>query len=175
MRRTLGTSLALTLLCAALLSGCSGDDEVLRPADATGSDPAASSTPGDEPTETPTSTQTDGDAAEPVDYDVVALINANGARGGSQPMLTPVDTPEALDAFATQFDVDGLADEIRSQASTSYDGQLWGGVVSGGCDVPTDVFVEEGEAGYLVTARKAADPIPECLVAVTTVVLVAIR
>lgn len=173
MRRTLGTSLALTLLSALLLSGCGSDGDVQDPADATGSDPAASSTPSPTPSTTPT--QTDGDAKAPVDYEVVALVDETAAGGRTSPMLTLVSNSAELDTFASQFRGDSFAEEIRTAADTSYDGQLWAAVVSVGCDVPPDVFVEEGEAGYLITPGKVVDPLPECLAAVTTVALVAIE
>lgn len=168
MRRTLGTSLALTLLSTLLLSGCGSDAEVQDPADATVSDPAASSTPS------PSETQTDGDAEGPVDYEVVALVDETAAGGRTSPMLTLVEAPDELDTFTSQFRGDAFAEEIRTAADTSYDGQLWAAVVSVGCDVPPGVFVEEGEAGYLITPGKVADPMQECLAAVTTVALVAI-
>ncbi len=42
-------------------------------------------------------------------------------------MLTPVGTPDELDAFVTQFRLDSLADEIRTDATTaSYDGRALG-------------------------------------------------
>lgn len=167
------------VLSAALLAGCAGKpDAAPRSGDATASDPAATSTPTptDTPTDTPTSTQTDGDAAEPVDYDVVALPSMTAAGGSTSPMLTPVSTPDELDTFVSQFRLDDFADQVRTEATTaSYDGRLWAAVVSVGCDVPPSVFVEEGEAGYLVTPGKVADPLQECLAAVTTVALVAIR
>jgi hypothetical protein len=171
MRRTLGTSLALTLLTALLLTGCSEDTDEPGIGDATASDPAASSTPS--PTEPE---QTDGDAEAPADYDVVALVSETAAGGRTSPMLTSVDTANSLDAFVSQFRLDTFADEIRTEATTApYDGELWAAVVSVGCDVPPGVFVEEGEAGYLITPQKVAKPLQECLAAVTTVALVAIR
>ncbi len=186
MRRTLGTSLALTLLSVLLLAGCGTESEV------SGNDPAPTSTPTPSPeatpasgapetptaspTSAPSSPQTDGDAAEPVAYDLVALIGANGSRATASPMLTPIDDPDQLDAFVSQLGSEGAGDQVRAEAtSASYDGALWGGVLSGGCDVPPGVFVEEGEAGYLVTPQKVAEPRQECVVAVTTIVLVAIR
>lgn len=185
MRRTLGTSLALTLLSALLLSGCGSDEEILLPEDTTGSDPAASSTPapsqdtgegpGDDTSEEPSQTQTDGDAEASVDYEVVALVDEAAAGGRTSPMLTSVDDPNELETFTAQFRSEAFAEEIRAAADTSYDGQLWAAVVSVGCDVPSEVFVEEGEAGYLITAGKVVDPLQECLAAVTTVALVAIE
>ena len=169
MRRTLRTTLAPALLAvgltAGLLTGCGTDD-------ATGSDPAASPTP----TSTPTSTQTDGDAAEPVDYDVVALPSMTAAGGRTSSMLTPVSTPDELDTFVSQLRLEEFADQVRTEATeATYDGSLWAAIVSVGCDVPPGVFVEEGEAGYLVTPMKVVDPLEECFAPVTTVALVAIR
>ncbi len=172
--RTLGTTLALTVLSAALLVGCGSDADDQLPADATGSDPAASSAPS--PTTDPDQPdQTDGDAEAPVDYEVVALVHETAAGGRTSPMLTSVEEPAELETFAAQFRGDAFGEEIRAAADSSYDGQLWAAVVSVGCDVPPDVFVEEGEAGYLITPGKVVDPLPECLAAVTTVALVAIE
>ncbi|MDE0777660.1 MAG: hypothetical protein OSB43_15395 [Nocardioides sp.] len=164
MRRTLGSILAPVLLCS-VLAGCGGDADVLS--DGAASDPA--------PTETPTSTQTDGDAEEPVDYVVVGLPSETAAGGSVSPMLTPVRTPDELDTFVSQFRLDSFADEVRDDATSATDeGDLWAAVVSIGCDVPPGVIVEEGEAGYLVTPEKVAAPLQECLAPVTTVALVAI-
>jgi hypothetical protein len=174
MRRTLGSSLALVLSTVLLLAGCAGEQVPgLQPTDSTGSDPATS--PAD-PTEGPDSgSQTDGDAEEPVDYEVVSLPSETAAGGTVSPMLTPVGTPDELDTFVSQFRLDSFADEVRNDAtSASYEGDLWAAVVSIGCDVPPGVFVEEGEAGYLVRPEKVAKPLQECLAPVTTVALVAI-
>ena len=158
MRRTLGSSLALVLSTVLLLAGCAGEqDPGLQPTDSTGSDPATS--PAD-PTEGPDSgSQTDGDAEEPVDYEVVSLPSETAAGGTVSPMLTPVGTPDELDTFVSQFRLDSFADEVRNDAtSASYEGDLWAA----------------GEAGYLVTPEKVAKPLQECLAPVTTVALVAI-
>lgn len=163
MRRALGTSLALTVLSMLLLSGCGSGADVQDPADATGT---SAGSPSDE--------QSDGDAEGPVDYEVVALLDETAAGGRTSPMLTSVEGPEELDAFTAQFRGEAFEAEIRAAADTSYDGQLWAAVVSLGCDVPPEVFVEEGEAGYLITPAGVVDPLPECLAAVTTVALVAI-
>ncbi len=158
---------------AGLLVGCGGSDDPT--ADATGTDPTASPTP----TPTSTSTQTDGDAEEPVDYDVVAMPHMTAAGGRTSSMLTPVTTPDELDTFVSQFRREEFADQVRSEAAEAdergYDGRLWAAIVSVGCDVPPGVFVEEGEAGYLVTPLKVVDPLEECFAPVTTVALVAIR
>ena len=169
--RTLGTTLALTVLSAGLLTGCGSDADDQLPGDATGSDPAASAAPS--PTSDPD--QTDGDAEAPVDYEVVALVHETAVGGRTSPMLTSVEEPAELATFAGQFRSDTFGEEIRASADSSYDGQLWAAVVSVGCDVPPNVFVEEGEAGYLITPGKVVDPLPECLAAVTTVALVAIE
>ncbi|WP_323793707.1 hypothetical protein [Nocardioides sp.] len=181
MRRTLGTTLLTVilavLLAGGLLTGCGSetDTEAIDPA----ASPTPSSTPSSTPTTAPSSTQTDGDAAEPVDYDVVAMPSMTAAGGRTSPMLTPVSTPDELDTFVSQFRLEEFADQVRTEATEAgergYDGQLWAAIVSVGCDVPPGVFVEEGEAGYLVTPLKVKDPLQECFAAVTTVALVAIR
>ena len=186
MRRPLGSLLAPglpVLLPAALaavlvVAGCAAERHPgLQPGDATGSDPTTSSTPSVEPSDEPDpGSQSDGDAAEPVDHEVVALPHATAVGGTVSPMLVRVETPDELDTFVSQFRRDELTDEIRTIARTaSYDGALWAAVVSLGCDVPPGVNVAEGEAGYLVTPQKVVDPLDNCLAPVTTVALVAIR
>lgn len=172
MRRILGTPLALTIVTALLLAGCGSDPDGGVPADETASDPAG---PAATSTPSPSQTQTDGDAEEPVDYEVLALVDETAVGGRTSPMLSWVDAPNELETFVAQFRSEAFGEEIRTAADTSYDGQLWAAVVSVGCDVPPDVYVEEGEAGYLITPGKVVDPLPECLAAVTTVALVAIE
>jgi len=177
--------LPAALAAVLVVAGCAAEqDPGLQPGDATGSDPSTSSTPSAEPSDEPgepgdepdPGSPSDGDAAGPVDHEVVALPSATAVGGTVSPMLVRVDTPDELDTFVSQFRRDELGDEIRTIARTaSYDGALWAAVVSLGCDVPPGVNVAEGEAGYLVTPQKVVDPLDNCLAPVTTVALVAIR
>ncbi len=53
-------------------------------------------------------------------------------------------------------------------------GAVMAAVVAVGCDVPPGAEFGFSSDGAYVEARRVADPLPECLAAVTTVALVAV-
>jgi hypothetical protein len=185
MRQPLGPLTAVLVVAVLVLGGCGDDALETYVDDSATTAPSDPPDPGDaSPTPSPGESggaagsggDGDGDAAEAVDHDVVALPFATAAGGTASAMLTPVDSPDELETFVSQFERDELAEEVRTAATTtSYDGDLWAGVVSVGCDVPPGVTVSEGEAGYLATPQKVVDPLDNCVAPVTTVALVAIR
>lgn len=89
--------------------------------------------------------------------------------------LTPVDTPEKLDDYVTQFRGEALADDIR-ELTDDYlaSGELLAQVIAVGCDVPPGAEFGFNSEGPFVSARRVVDPLPECLAAVTTVAVVAV-
>ncbi len=154
MRRTLGPLLLTALLTTALTAGCGSDD----------------STVSDQGSPSPA-----GDGA--VEFDQVALVSQSAAGGRVGERATVLDDSAAVASFSRQFQTDAVANRIESEirkADVPDDQTVLGAVVSVGCDVPPGVSVQRVGGAIVVTPMKVKSPLQECLVAVTTVALVAV-
>jgi hypothetical protein len=153
MRRTLGPLLLSLFLAAGPLTAC-GDDG------------------GQTATDTSTPDHTvSGDAT------TVALVSrsAAGGRVSTEPVV--LDDEQAVASFTEQFRTREARQRItRAVARADVpDGQtLVGAVVAVGCDVPPSVSVHAQDGGLTIAADPVPSPQQECLVAVTTVALVAV-
>ncbi|WP_344149817.1 hypothetical protein [Nocardioides koreensis] len=159
MRRTLGPLLLTALLTAALTAGCGSDD----------------STVSDQGSPSPESTESTESGA--VEFDQVALVSQSGAGGRVGERATVLDDSAAVTAFSRQFRTDAVANRIESEirrADVPDDQTVLGAVVSVGCDVPPGVTVQRVDGAVVITPMKVKSPLQECLVAVTTVALVAV-
>ncbi len=160
MRRTLGP-LLLTALLTTSLAGCGSDDS------GTVSDQSG----------TTTGTTPSGSGTDAAGSDQIALIGQSGAGGRVDERATVLDDSAAITAFSRQFRTDAVAHRIESeirQADVPADQTVMGAVVSIGCDVPPGVDVEVADGRVTITPMKVESPMQECLVAVTTVALVAV-
>ena len=160
MRRTLGPLLLTALLTTGLTSGCGSDDS--GTVTDRGSGPSGSVTPSG------------GGATQ---FDQIALVSQSGAGGRVNERATVLDDSAAVTAFSRQFRTDAVANRIESEihkADLPDDRTVVGAVVSIGCDVPPGVTVQQTDGAIAVTPMKVESPLQECLVAVTTVALVAV-
>ena len=165
MRRTLGPLLLTALLTTALTAGCGSDDSTVSDQGSPGSSGSGSIGSGG----------LAGNGA--VEFDEVALVSQSGAGGRVGERATVLDDSAAVTAFTRQFRTDAVANRIESESRTADvpdDQTVLGAVVSGGCDVPPGVAVQRGGGGIVITPMKVKSPLQECLVAVTTVALVAV-
>ena len=151
MRPFSGVVLALVLL----LGGCateSADERAVEPP------------PGGTPTDAPA-----GD-------DVIALVSEPDVGGEVSPEAAPLDSPSAVADFTSQFEHARMDTAMAAAlaGTTVPDGRtVMGAVVAIGCEPPTDVEIETGPEGVLVTAPPVKSD-QQCLVPVTTVALVTV-
>jgi hypothetical protein len=160
MRRTLGP-LLLTVLLTTGLAGC-GSDDTTTVSDESG---------------TTSGTTPSGSGTDTAAFDQIALIGQSGAGGRVDEQATVLDDSAAIEAFSRQFRTDAVAHRIESeirQADVPDDRTVLGAVVSIGCDVPPGVDVQVAGGRVTITPMKVESPLQECLVAVTTVALVAV-
>ena len=165
MRPTLGPLLLTALLTTALTAGCGSDDSTVS--DQGSPDSSGSGSIG--------SGGLAGNGA--VEFDQVALVSQSGAGGRVGERATVLDDSAAVTAFTQQFRTDAVANRIESEirkADVPDDQTVLGAVVSVGCDVPPGVAVQRVSSGIVITPMKVKSPLQECLVAVTTVALVAV-
>ena len=165
MRRTLGPLLLTALLTTALTAGCGSDDSTVS--DQGSPDSSGSGSIG--------SGGLAGNGA--VEFDEVALVSQSGAGGRVGERATVLDDSAAVTAFTRQFRTDAVANRIESEirkADVPDDQTVLGAVVSVGCDVPPGVAVQRVGGAIVITPMKVKSPLQECLVAVTTVALVAV-
>ena len=104
-------------------------------------------------------------------------MSQTAAGGVVDPNAVPVDDDAALQEFSSQFKVVGLEEKIAAAVAgaTVPEGYtVMGAVVAIGCDVPSDVSVEQGPDGWVVTPHKVPSPLQECFAPVTSVAVVAV-
>jgi hypothetical protein len=169
MRRTLGPLLLTALLTTALTAGCGSDDSTVS------DQGSPSPSPGSSGSGSIGSGGLAGNGA--VEFDQVALVSQSGAGGRVGERATVLDDSAAVTAFTRQFRTDAVANRIESEirkADVPDDQTVLGAVVSVGCDVPPGVAVQRVSGGIVITPMKVKSPLQECLVAVTTVALVAV-
>ncbi|WP_210649156.1 hypothetical protein [Nocardioides sp. SYSU D00065] len=182
---TLAGGLALTSVLVAALSACASDG-----GDDTASDPAASSTApspsesaSDAPsgTDEPTPEPESGDGSQTIPATGSAgvaealLISATDAGGSASTFAFALDGDQAVSDFVTGLDA-GFADTVRATvaevAQQAPGSTPYGATVSVGCEAPTGVAVEQGEAGFQVVAQLPKSTV-QCLAPMTFVVVFA--
>jgi hypothetical protein len=105
---------------------------------------------------------------------VVLVSESDGGGADVSQQLTPLDTPQRLEAFATQFE-DHLAARIRSEAARVEvpSGEVLAGALAYvGCGTPKQAEVSDGDNGLELVPQQTNDENIQCIVAVTTVGLV---
>jgi hypothetical protein len=184
LRRSRTRSLALVagLALAATLGGCGDGDD-------TASDPAASSSPStDESTATPSQTPTESpepesdsasgqsiEATGSAGVTEAVVVSSTEAGGSVSEMAFALDSDQARADFASQFErgfgdvVSQSAVEAAEQApgSTPY-----AATVAVGCEGPTSVAIDAGEAGFQVVPSIPKNT-KQCLAPMTYVVVFA--
>lgn len=188
--RTRSASVVPAVLAALALGGglaaCGGDDGTTAtdPAPTT-STPSPSETPGETPSESPDesptqtpSASTPGDVA-PIrttgSAGVTEAVVVSATEGGGSPstMALALDTEQAVDDFVVGLQaglpelVAAAVDEVGSPGATPY-----GAVVSTGCEPPSSVAVDAGEAGFQVEPTLPKNTV-QCFAPVTYVVVFA--
>lgn len=164
---------------AAGLAAC-GDDAT----EDTATDPAPSSSPTEaepEPTEPAPSEEPPGPEAQVVEATgsagvAEATVVAASEGGGSVSTLAfALDTEQAVADFAVELR-SGLGERVAANvadlAAESPDATPYGAVAHIGCEAPTSVAIEAGEAGFEVVPVLPKSTV-QCLVPVTYVVLFA--
>ena len=127
------------------------------------------------PRETPSEAVTPGEVAQ---REVAVL---SGPNGGGAVSSVPVRLPDAaaLETWVSQFESEQLRDEVRAAAEAAWPGvraddeALLGVVLSIGCEQP-DAWSLERVDGDLRVSTRMPKPTVQCLVATTTVGLLAV-
>ncbi|MCW2738661.1 hypothetical protein [Nocardioides sp.] len=179
--RSAAAAVVAGLVLAAGLTSCSDDGT-----DDTATDPAASSSPSETPSETPSSEPTEttpesGSGAQgtlpatgSAGITEVTMVSATEGGGSASTMAFALDTDQAVADFAAQFEgsfvdtVSAAATAQQAAGSTPY-----GATVAIGCEAPSRVAIEAGEAGFEVIPRLPKSNI-QCLAPMTYVVLFAV-
>lgn len=146
MKRYLGPLVLLTAL--AVLTGC-GDD------------------PDDRADDTDPQEQTDEAAPRVVD-----LLSASAARGDLAETATIIEDERALTRYLRQFGSPPFIEDLTAavKANEPGEGRVIGlAVIEISCDEPPSATVTEEEGAFVVTPGEVVDPLPECLVPVTSV------
>ncbi|GAA5145935.1 hypothetical protein GCM10023340_16080 [Nocardioides marinquilinus] len=177
MRRARTTLASLALLALLPLAAACGDDTGDGPADG-GADPTASDTasPSDDltPSDPPDATSSSGTGEPAVALpEVVGLLHETAVGGEGDETLVEVDDPAALEQFVGQFSRRaGFSETVRAGVEDAATrGTAYAAVVGLGCDVPPGVEITPSGDGFAVQAQKVANPLPNCLAPVTTVVV----
>jgi hypothetical protein len=169
---------------AAGLAAC-GDDTT----EDTATDPAPSSStpaepestePAPEPTEEPTSEPSGPDvrtveATGSAGIAEATVVGATEGGGSVSTLAFALDTEQAVADFAVELR-SGLGESVSATvadlAADSPDATPYGAVAHIGCDAPTSVAIEAGEAGFEVVPVLPKSTV-QCLAPVTYVVLFA--
>ena len=109
-------------------------------------------------------------------WEQVALLSGTAAGGSVSEVAVPLPDEQAVTGLTTGLD-DRLAAEVAAAAEDAEvpEGhELYGAVVSIGCDVPPGVMVRRTGDDVVVEARPVKSPLVECLAPVTTVALVSV-
>lgn len=181
-RSAAGVLVALGLTAG--LAACGDDapdDSATDPApssDVTSSSPPSPSEP--EPTEEPTSEPSDPnvqtvEATGSAGLTEATVVGATEGGGSVSTLAFALDTEQAVADFAVELR-SGLGESVSANvadlAAESPDATPYGAVAHIGCEAPTSVAIEAGEAGFEVVPALPKSTV-QCLAPVTYVVLFA--
>jgi hypothetical protein len=175
LRRS-GAALVAVLLCLSLAScGEEGAEQPGGAASDPASESAAPSEPpsSDEPTAPPLQDgpiEVTGDAG----VEKAVVVSGSEVGGDVSPLAFPLETQQEQQDFGASFNAGFDADVGRAVRSLGAPaGTLpWGTVAAVGCEGPTSVRIDAGEAGFEVTPQLPKSTV-QCLVPVTYVVVFA--
>lgn len=169
---------AVALVLAGGLAAC-GDDDGATATDPAGttSTPSPSETSSESPSETPSASAPPGSApiraTGSAGISEAVLVDATEGGGSPSTMATALDTEQAVADFVVGLGA-GLPEmvgtavaEVGSPGATPY-----GAVVSTGCEPPTSVAIDAGEAGFQVVPTLPKNTV-QCFAPVTYVVVFA--
>ncbi|HEU4840276.1 MAG TPA: hypothetical protein VLA70_07130 [Nocardioides sp.] len=184
--RTRSASVVLVALAMAGGLAACGDDDGGTATDPAGttSTPSPSETPSETSSETPSDPPAESPTAPPPNSapirttgsaGVTEAVVVNATEGGGSPstMAMALDTEQAVADFVVGLGaglpelVSTAVDDVSSPGSTPY-----GAVVSTGCEPPTSVAVDAGEAGFQVVPTLPKNTV-QCFAPVTYVVVFA--
>lgn len=184
--RTRSASVVLVALAMAGGLAACGDDDGGTATDPAGttSTPSPSETPSETSSETPSDPPAESPTAPPPNSapirttgsaGVTEAVVVNATEGGGSPstMAMALDTEQAEADFVVGLGaglpelVSTAVDDVSSPGSTPY-----GAVVSTGCEPPTSVAVDAGEAGFQVVPTLPKNTV-QCFAPVTYVVVFA--
>ncbi len=181
------TAVALsTLATVALVGGLtacsddSGGDTATDP-DASSSTPSPSddtstATPSETPSETP---ESDPGTVETIDVvgsagvTQATMVHATEVGGSTSTLAFVLDTDQAVDDFAAQFDpafAAPLGAAIGAESGLAPDATPYAATVAVGCDAPRSVAIDAGEAGFEVVPQLPKNTV-QCLAPMTYVVV----
>lgn len=181
-RSAAGVLVALGLTAG--LAACGDDapdDSATDPApssDVTSSSPPSPSEP--EPTAEPTSEPSDPnvqtvEATGSAGLTEATVVGATEGGGSVSTLAFALDTEQAVADFAVELR-SGLGESVSANvadlAAESPDATPYGAVAHIGCEAPTSVAIEAGEAGFEVVPALPKSTV-QCLAPVTYVVLFA--
>ena len=188
-------ALVPALLLTLLLGGCGDDGQADRGDDASSEPSSSDSSPSDpastdpSPTETsPTESATADPTSEPAGVqqsgpvevtgsagvEQAVVVSGSGAGGEVSPLAFPLETAQERRDFAAAFDTSFHRKINRAARSLGdVEGNMpWGTAVAIGCEGPSSVTIDAGEAGFEVTPTLSETTV-QCLVPVTYVVVFA--
>ncbi|NPD03738.1 hypothetical protein HN031_03450 [Nocardioides sp. zg-1308] len=187
--RTAALLAGLALAAGLTACGSEGDDTATDPAGLSSSPtpsetatetPAQTESPTDEPTES-TPTDAGGGAAATIPatgsagVTEASLVSATEGGGATSTMAFALDGDQAVADFVTGLGAglpDTVAATVRDLAQQTPDATPYGAVVAVGCEAPTGVTIEAGEAGFEVVPQLPKATV-QCLAPVTYVVVFA--
>ena len=168
----------VALVAVLLLAGCGSQTGAEAP------DPGAS--PSANATDTPTTAPPIGSTRGPgssgrgtplEDWDPVAVFTVTNADGTVSPEAVGIQGLADVEAFAAQFTnpaVERRLTRLVTQGDLMPGRSLVAAVVAIGCSAPREVTVSTLDGRLVIEAVPPAHSPPECLVAMTTVALVAV-
>ena len=175
--RTAGPAAVLALLLPLAACGDGTDDGGTTATESSEPSPSSPDSSSETPSVTPTVTP-GAEGPVPVTgtagVETAVVVAGPEAGGEVSPLAFPLDTRQARRDFTSGLEA-GLGDEVTKavRGLDAGDGTLpWGTIAAVGCEGPTAVRIDAGEAGYEVTPTMPKSTV-QCLVPVTYVVVFA--
>jgi hypothetical protein len=166
------------LVAVLLLAGCGTETGTESPAPGGTSAATATDMPTTAPPSSPTrGPGTSGHGTPLEDWDPVAVFTVTNADGKVSPGAVGIEGLADVQAFSAQFTnpaVERRLTRLVTQGDLMPGRSLVAAVVAIGCSSPREVTVSTLDGRLLVAAVPPPNSPPECLVAMTTVALVAV-